>query len=265
MGQVSGKVAIVTGGASGIGAACAETLAREGAKVVVTDVDDKMGNEVVARIAAAGGTAMFLFQDVTEEQRWPEVIAAAEKAYGRLDIMVANAGIGVSVPFFADMSLTEWRRQQAINLDGVFMSAKYAVPAMKRAGGGSIVMMSSVAGLRGSPGLAAYCATKGGVRLFAKAVALECAQMNLNIRCNSVHPGLIETPIWTKLQSSAGRNISADLAVRAKAAVPLSRVGVPQDIADGVLFLCSDASSYITGQELVIDGGITAGQVARRA
>ena len=144
------------------------------------------------------------------------------------------------------------------------MSAKYAVPAMKRAGGGSIVMMSSVAGLRGSPGLAAYCATKGGVRLFAKAVALECAQQNLNIRCNSVHPGLIETPIWSKLLSSAGRNISADLEVRARVGVPLARVGVPQDIADGVLFLCSDASSYITGQELVIDGGITAGQVARR-
>ena len=164
--QMDGKVAIVTGGASGIGAACAETLARAGASVVLTDIDRAGGEGVVGRISAAGGKALFLDQDVTEEARWPQVIAAAEKSFGRIDAMVANAGIGLMVPL-EQMSLADWRRQQAINLDGVFLSVKHVIPAMRRAGGGSIILMSSVAGLRGSAGLAAYCATKGGVRLLA--------------------------------------------------------------------------------------------------
>src|SRR5271167_3791685 len=165
MGRVEGKVAIVTGGASGIGAACAATLAREGAKVVVTDLD---GQAVVDKIEGAGGEVVFLRQDVSLEENWPGVIEAAERRFGRLDVMVANAGIGIMCRA-VEMSLADWRRQTAVNLDGVFLSVKYAVPAMRRAGGGSIIIMSSVAGLRGSAGLAGYCATKGGVRLFAKA------------------------------------------------------------------------------------------------
>ena len=259
MAQVSGKVAIVTGGASGIGEACAETLAREGASVLITDIDDTLGKGVVDRITKAGGKAHYLRHDVRDEAAWPGIVAEAEKRFGRLDIMVANAGIGIMSPI-ATMTLADWQRQQAINLDGVFLSIKHSIPAMKRAGGGSIVLMSSVAGLRGAPGLAAYSATKGGVRLLAKSVALEHAADN--IRCNSVHPGIIATPIWEKIPTGAEgnrRNAPIDPRERAAATVPLPRVGEAQDIANGVLFLCTDAGNYITGQELVIDGGMTVG------
>jgi NAD(P)-dependent dehydrogenase (short-subunit alcohol dehydrogenase family) len=193
MGQVQGKVAIVTGGASGIGAACAATLTREGAKVVVTDLDDARGEAVVAKIASAGGEAVYLRQDVSLEESWPGVIDATERRFGPLNVMVANAGIGILCKA-VEMSLADWRRQTAVNLDGVFLSVKYAVPAMRRADGGSIIITSSVAGLRGSAGLAGYCATKGGVRLFAKAVAMECAAEADGIRVNTVHPGAIDTP-----------------------------------------------------------------------
>jgi len=259
MPQLAGKVAIVTGGASGIGAACAETLARAGAAVLITDIDDRMGGEVVGRIAKAGGKAHYLRHDVRDEATWPGVIADAETRFGRLDIMVANAGIGIIVPI-AEMTLGDWQKQQAINLDGVFLSIKHSIPALKKVGGGSIVLMSSIAGLRGAPGLAAYSATKGGVRLLAKSVALEHAADN--IRVNSVHPGIIATPIWDKLTTGAEgnrRNAPIDPRERSEKVVPLSRVGEAQDIANGVLFLCSDAANYMTGQELVIDGGMTAG------
>jgi len=194
MGQVEGKVAIVTGGASGIGAACATTLAREGGKVVVTDLDDAGGQAVVEKIGGADGEAFFLHQDVSIEESWPGVIEATNRRFGRLDIMMANAGIGILCKA-VEMSLTDWRRQTAVNLDGVFLSVKYAVPAMRHSGGGSVIIMSSVAGLRGSAGLAGHCATKGGVRLFAKAVAMECAAERDGIRVNTVHPGVIDTPI----------------------------------------------------------------------
>ena len=259
MAQLAGKAAIVTGGASGIGEACSETLAREGAAVLITDIDDLRGKDVVARIAKAGGKAHYLNHDVRDEAAWPGVIAEAEKRFGRLDIMVANAGIGIMAPI-ATMTLADWQRQQAINLDGVFLSIKHAIPAMKKAGGGSIVLMSSVAGLRGAPGLAAYSATKGGVRLLAKSVALEHAADN--IRCNSVHPGIIATPIWEKIPTGAQGNRSnapIDPRERAAAVVPLTRVGEAQDVANIVLFLCTDAANYMTGQEMVIDGGMTAG------
>ncbi len=259
MGQVEGKVAIITGGASGIGEACAATLAREGAKVLITDVDDARGRAVADRLKSGGGTALFRHQDVSEEAPWPEVIGAAEKEWGRLDIMVANAGIGVG-GFAVDMSFADWRRQMAVNLDGVFLSVKHAIPAMRRAGGGSIVIISSVAGLRGSAGLSAYCASKGGVRLFAKAVAMECAMAHDNIRVNSVHPGVIDTPIWTK-----GTLARLDPHEVAKLAVPIGEAGTAEDIANGVLFLGSDASRHVTAAELVIDGGMTGGTVPRRS
>jgi NAD(P)-dependent dehydrogenase (short-subunit alcohol dehydrogenase family) len=263
MGQVQGKVALVTGGASGIGAACAATLAREGARVAVADMQDAEGAAIVAQIARGGGEAMYEHLDVTDEARWPAVIAAVEKRFGKLDILVANAGIGIMASI-VEMSLADWRKQQGVNLDGVFLSVKYGIPALRRAGGGSIVMISSVAGLRGSAGLAGYSATKGGVRLFAKSVALECAAAADNIRVNSVHPGIIDTPIWGKLPGNARRNAPLDPHESARRFVPLRRAGTPQDIANGVLFLASDASSYMTGSELVIDGGIMAGAAPRR-
>jgi len=271
-GQVEGKVALVTGGASGIGAACAELLAREGASVAVTDVDELRGPEVVAGIRKAGGEATFWHHDVTSEPRWIEIVAEVEKRYGRLDILVSNAGIGIAVPSITEMSLADWRRQTAINLDGVFLSVKHCLPLMRKTStqknnSGSIIMMSSLAGLRGAANLSGYCATKGGVRLFAKAIAMECASFDDGIRVNSVHPGIIDTPIWGKIPTEAqgrGQNAPIDPEERAKFATPLARAGHASEIASGVLFLASDASRYVTGTELVIDGGMNAGGVVRR-
>src|SRR5580658_6442372 len=196
MGQLDGRVGIVTGAASGIGAATARVLAREGAKLALTDVDDAAG---VALAEETG--AIYIHHDVTDDAAWPGVVETVEKRFGRLDILVANAGIGIMGPAI-DMSLADWRRQMAVNVDGVFLACKYCIPAMRRAGnGGSIVMLSSIAGLRGSAGLAGYSATKGAVRLFAKSMAMECALANDGIRVNSVHPGVIATPIWTKVQA----------------------------------------------------------------
>lgn len=265
MGQVEGKVIIVTGAASGIGAACARTLAREGARVLVTDVDDKQGPEVVADIVRKGGSAAFVRQDVTDEKRWEEVVAEAVSRWKKLDGLVNNAGVGLAGSIL-DFSLADWRRQMAINVEGVFLGTKYAIKAMKDTGGGSIVMISSVAGLVGSPRLAGYCATKGAVRLFTKAVALESAQNDWNVRVNSVHPGIIDTPIWSSIYreppGGAGHNVSRAQEI-SKVGVPVGYAGDPQDIANGVLFLASDASRYVTGSELVIDGGVTAGGVRR--
>jgi NAD(P)-dependent dehydrogenase (short-subunit alcohol dehydrogenase family) len=255
MGQLDGKAGLITGAASGIGAACARTLAREGAKLLLTDLDEAAGRRVAE---ATGG--VFLRHDVTDEAGWPEVVAEAERRLGGLHLLVANAGIGIMGPAI-DMSLADWRRQMAVNVDGVFLSVKYCVPAMRRSGGGSIVMMSSVAGIRGSAGLAGYSASKGAVRLFAKSIALECAAARDGIRANSVHPGVIDTPIWTKL--AAGANAPPDPNRVAEATVPIGVAGQSEDIANGVLFLCSDASSHMTGSELVIDGGMTAGRVGR--
>jgi len=257
-GRVNGKTAIVTGGASGIGRSCALRLAAEGAQVVVTDVQVDAGTLVVQEITESGGKATFLEHDVTSEDVWQNVVAETVSAHGGLDVLLNNAGIGIGGSI-VDMSLADWRRQQAINLDGVFLGVKHAIPAMRESGGGSIINISSVAGLKGAPNLAAYNATKGGVRLFTKGVALECAHNRWNIRVNSVHPGVIETPIWEKVNPEFhqdGKN-AVDLDEMA-ATVPNGILGQPMDIANGVLFLASDESAYMTGTELVIDGGISA-------
>jgi NAD(P)-dependent dehydrogenase (short-subunit alcohol dehydrogenase family) len=258
-GRVEGKVALVTGGASGIGRGCAETLAAEGAVAVITDVQDGKGAEAVAAIEAAGGKAWYLHHDVTDEAAWESVVAEVRKRHGRLDILVNNAGIGISASVLT-MSLADWRKQTAVNLDGVFLGVKHSIPLMRESGaGGSIINMSSVAGLKGSAILAGYCATKGGVRLFTKAVAMECANAKDCIRVNSVHPGIIETPIWLSILpgDSPGTNAPPDLDAMSSLAVPLGVKGLPQDIANGVLWLASDESRYVTGAELVIDGGLS--------
>ncbi len=258
MGQLDGKAGIITGAASGIGAATARVLAREGARLLLTDLDDTAG---LALAEETGG--IYVHHDVTDDAAWPGVVATAEQKFGRLDILVANAGIGIMGPAI-DMPLADWRRQMAINVDGVFLSVKYCIPAMRRAGnGGSIVMLSSVAGIRGSAGLAGYSATKGAVRLFAKSMALECAQANDGIRVNSVHPGIIATPIWTKLPGRTNAPLDAERI--AAASVPLGKAGQAEEIANGILFLASDQSSHMTGAELVIDGGMTAGRITRFA
>ena len=247
MGRVSGKVALVTGGASGIGRACASVLAREGATVVVSDVQDALGRECVATIEAAGGRAVYLAHDVTSEDAWVGVIAEIKERFGRLDILVNNAGIGLSGPV-TEMPLVDFRRQQAINVEGVFLGCKHGLPLMRASGGGSIVNISSVAGLTAAPNLAAYSATKGAVRLFTKSVAMECAALKDGVRVNSVHPGIIETPIWDSISMGlpGGAN-RIDLDAVTAVATPL-----------GVLYLASDDSRYVTGTELVIDGGMTA-------
>ncbi|MEQ8860478.1 MAG: glucose 1-dehydrogenase [Pseudomonadales bacterium] len=258
-GRVQGKVALVTGGASGIGRGCAARLAEEGATVVITDIQDELGAQAVAEIAAAGGSAEYLHHDVTAEPAWEDVIATLRSRHGRLDVLVNNAGIGIGGSIL-ELSLADWQRQQAINLDGVFLGIKHAVPLMREGGGGSIVNMSSVAGLKGSPNLAAYNATKGGVRLLTKGVALESARERWNVRVNSVHPGVIDTPIWTKVAANViepGAN-ELDMEAMAQLSVPTGVLGKPRDIANGVLFLASDESAYITGTELVIDGGLSA-------
>ncbi len=260
MGRVEGKVALVTGGASGIGAGCAELLAKEGATVVVSDVQDAKGEDLAGAIRNAGGKARFVHHDVTSEDAWIDVIGDIEKTEGRLDILVNNAGIGVACPSITLMKLEDWRRQQAVNVEGVFLGTKHALPLMRKAGnGGSIVNMSSVAGLKGSPVLAAYSATKGAVRLFTKAIALECAGAKDGIRVNSVHPGIIETPIWLSIAGvgQPGVNAPPDLDAMSTTAVPLGVKGVPADIAEGVLWLASNESRYVTGAELVIDGGLS--------
>jgi len=259
MARLQGRVALVTGGASGIGRACAERLAEEGAAVAVTDIQEALGREVVAGIEAAGGKAVFYAHDVTSEPAWEQVVAAVQADLGGLSILVNNAGIGIGGSI-VDMTLADWQRQQAINLDGVFLGVKYGIRAMREAGGGAIINLSSVAGLKGAANLAAYNATKGGVRLFTKGVALECARSGWNIRVNSVHPGIIDTPIWGKIDAvplAEGAN-TVDIDAMAAVAVPLGRTGTARQIADGVVFLASDEASYITGTELVIDGGMTA-------
>ncbi|MDB5468288.1 MAG: short-chain dehydrogenase/reductase [Phenylobacterium sp.] len=257
-GRVDGKVALVTGGASGIGRGCAERLAQEDAVVIVTDVQDDKGAETVQAIAAAGGKAEYLRHDVTDEAAWAAVIAQVRDRHGRLDILVNNAGIGLGGSVL-EMTLADWRRQTAVNLDGVFLGVKHSIPLMREGGGGSIVNMSSVAGLKGAPNLAGYCATKGGVRLFTKAVAMECANAKDGIRVNSVHPGIIETPIWLSIinPANAGTNAPPDLDAISSMAVPLGAKGYPEDIANGVLWLASEESRYVTGAELVIDGGLS--------
>jgi NAD(P)-dependent dehydrogenase (short-subunit alcohol dehydrogenase family) len=258
MGRVSGKIALVTGGASGIGRGCANALAKEGATVVVSDVQDALGAECVAAIEAAGGTAVYLRQDVTSEDGWIETVAEVRERFGRLDILVNNAGIGLAGPV-TEMSLADFRRQQAINVEGVFLGCKHALPLMRGGGGGSIINISSIAGLTAAPNLAAYSATKGAVRLFTKSVAMECAALKDGVRVNSVHPGIIETPIWDSISSGlpGGAN-RIDLDAVTAVSTPLGVKGFPEDIALGVLYLASDDSRYVTGAELVIDGGITA-------
>jgi NAD(P)-dependent dehydrogenase (short-subunit alcohol dehydrogenase family) len=260
MGRVAGKVALVSGAASGIGRACAEVLAREGAAVILTDVQAS-GEEVAAAIVKSGGKARFVGHDVTSESEWKSIVAGIEKTEGRLDVLVNNAGIAVA-GLIHELTLDQWRHQMAVNVDGVFLGVKTSLPLMRQTprdqkGGGSIINISSVAGLRGAANLSAYCTSKGAVRLFTKSVAIECATMQDGIRCNSIHPGLIETPIWG--QVVPGSNEPFDLDAMSALRVPLRRKGMPVDIANAVLFLASDDSSYMTGEEMVVDGGMTVG------
>jgi NAD(P)-dependent dehydrogenase (short-subunit alcohol dehydrogenase family) len=258
MSDLSGRVALVTGGARGIGAAAARALAAKGAKVLLTDVLD--GAETAAAI---GGR--FMHHDVTKEEDWVAAVALAKDAFGGLDILVNNAGVFWIKPI-TETSLEDFRQLQAVNVDGVFLGMKHALPAIiARAqqwdGGGSIVNISSVAGINGSALASAYCASKGAVRLMTKAVAQEVAA--LKVRVNSVHPGVIDTKMGDEVVNQFAATGLVGGANEARAAFvarhPLGRFGRDIDIANAIAFLCSDAAAFMTGSELVVDGGMTSG------
>lgn len=258
MGRVAGKVAVVSGGASGLGAASARVLAREGAVVVLADLDVPGAEAVLAEIRAAGGEGMALHLDAADETAWQDAMAAIRARYGRLNIAVNCAGTNVGRSFPTDTTLEDWRKVMAVNLDGVFLGTKHALALMRESApvNGSIINISSVMGLAGLPGIAAYNASKGGVRLYTKSVALSCAEARLNIRCNSVHPGFIDTPLLRK--AMARFNDPAEAQAIYDALQPVGHLGEPEDIANGVLYLASDEAKFVTGAELVIDGGYTA-------
>jgi 3(or 17)beta-hydroxysteroid dehydrogenase len=257
MGRVSGKTALVSGGASGIGAATCRMLAREGAAVVVADVQDELGETVAADIRAGGGKAVFQRLDVRLEESWVAAVARAEAEFGKLNILVNNAGVGSPMGNVETQSLEDWRKVMSVNADGVFLGVKYGIQAIRRGGeAGSIVNLSSIVGLVGLASSAGYTASKGAVRLLTKSAALYCAREKLPIRVNSIHPGYIVTEMTS---STFAMTNGYEARVRAvEAETPMGRMGQPEEIAAGVLFLASDEASYVTGTELVIDGGYTA-------
>ena len=258
MGRVDGKIAIVTGAAMGLGEAAARMLAREGAKVVLTDIKDREGKAVANVLARNHDAAIYMHHDVSKEEDWEHVIGETVAAFGRVDVVVNNAGVGVGSPP-EEQTLEQWRWLMSINLDGVFLGTKHAIRVMKQhpPKGGSIINLSSIEGLVGDPNLGAYNASKGGVRLYTKSVALYCAKARLNILVNSIHPGYIWTPMVENYLGQTGDNI--DQGRRAVDAMhPVGHMGEPGDIAYGVLYLASDESKFVTGAELVIDGGYTA-------
>lgn len=258
MGRVDDKVALITGGARGLGEATGRLMAQEGATVVLTDILDDDGNALADAIQAEGGNAEYIHQDVTDEALWDTLVDDVVARHGRLDIVVNNAGIVLDANV-EDTTLDGWRHVNAINSEAVFLGTRAAIKAMKRnedPTGGSIVNISSVAGLVGIDNLAAYNASKGAVRLFSKSAALHVAQAGYNIRVNSVHPSYTWTPMVQHLGDNTGdRDAFYDALGEAH---PIGRPGVPMDIAYGVLYLASDESTWVTGSELVIDGGFTA-------
>ena len=255
MDRVKGKVAIVTGAASGIGKATAILFAKEGAKVVIGDINVVDGEKVVQEIKHEGGKAIFVKLDVTIEEEWGKIIEKTLAVYGKLDVLVNNAGNIVLKPL-EDFTMEEWRFQLGANLDGVFLGTKHAIRVMKKSGSGSIINTSSMVGIVGTiKDAAPYSASKGGVMLFTKAAALECSKAgyDYNIRVNSVHPGGIHTPRGDAMLKDEEARKKAD------ASYPIGHMGQPIDIAYAFLYLASDESKFTTGSELVVDGGFTAG------
>ena len=248
--RLAGKVVLISGGARGMGAAEARLFAREGARIVVGDILDAEGKAVEAEVNAKGGEAMFVHLDVTREAEWAQAVVLAVHRFGKLNVLVNNAGIG-GASRVEDTDAEAWDRVMAVNAKGVFLGTKAAIPAMRRAGGGSIVNISSQLGLVGMDDSSPqYTASKGAVRLLTKTTALQYAREG--IRCNSVHPGPIVTPMTEQ------RRAEPAVYQRMLSRIPLGRYGEPDEVAYAVLYLASDESSFVTGSELVIDGGWTA-------
>ena len=247
--RLQNKVALISGGAKGMGAVEAKLFAKEGAKVVIGDVLETEGKQIEAEINETGGECLFVPLDVTDENQWNEAVSATVGRFGKLAILINNAGIVRTNPV-EETSSAEWDQVMDINAKGVFLGAKAAIPAMREAGGGSIINLSSVAGLVGAAYSSAYSASKGAVRLFTKSTAIQYATDG--VRCNSIHPGVIQTDMT--------KEAIADSQFKAQRLdpTPLARLGQPEDVAYGALYLASDESSFVTGAELVIDGGWTA-------
>lgn len=252
MNRLAGKVALVTGGASGLGRQSAIRMAEEGAKVAIADLN-LAGAEAVAR--EIGASAIALALDVTSESQWQAAIGATLAAFGKLNVLLNSAGVGVNKDI-ENTTLEEWRFVNGVNLDGTFLGCKHGVIAMKAHPPGSIINISSVSGLVGGHNLAAYNASKGGVRLLSKSVALHCARKGYSIRCNSLHPTFIDTPMVRAMFT--GRPDAERVRQKLEAQVPLGHIGEPDDIAWAVVYLASDESKFVTGAEFVVDGGITA-------
>lgn len=247
MGRLTGKVAIITGAALGMGAEEAKLFAKEGAKVVTTDIKDDILQEVINEIKANGGDAIGLKHNVTSEEEWKNIIQEANNHYGKVDVLVNNAGIA-SPKTMAEMGMDEWNKVMDINLNGCVLGMKYVIPEMKKAGGGSLINISSIGGIVGMAGSSPYTAAKGALRSLSKSAAVEYGKDK--IRVNSVHPGIIETPMTAESFESALPFYQTF--------TQLPYFGKPEDVAYGVLFLASDESRFMTGAELVIDGGWTA-------
>ena len=262
MGRLKGKIALVTGAARGIGAAIAAAFVNEGASVYVTDIDIVRGEAEASRL---GGAAAFLPLDVSEEAHWRQMVDRVLARSGRLDVLVNNAGItGFEAGFVPHdpehVSLAEWRRVHATNLDGVFLGCREAIRAMRTTGSGSIINISSRSGVVGIPAAAAYASSKAAVRNHTKSVALYCAEQGLRVRCNAIHPAAVLTPMWEPMLGS-GQEREASMAAFVKD-TPLRRFGKPEEVAALAVLLASDEATYMTGSELHIDGGILAGCAA---
>ena len=248
--RLQGKVALISGGARGQGAAEAKLFAKEGAKVVFGDILDDEGRKTEAEIQEIGGEALYIHLDVTKDEDWQNMVSETVNKFGKIDILVNNAGV-VSWGILEDTTTEEWDRVMDINSKGVFLGTKAVIPEMRKAGGGSIVNISSISGIIGQDSIQpVYNASKGAVRLFTKSTAIQYA--GENIRANSVHPGSVATDM------NAERRSDPELLAESLSRIPLGRIGEPEDIALGVLYLASDESSFITGSELVIDGGFSA-------
>ncbi len=253
--RLQGKIALVTGGGSGIGEATAKRFAQEGAVVVVTDIRLEEAQRVAAEINASGGSAEARLQDVTDEALWDTTVKEIAAAHGGLHVLVNSAGIALTGNV-EEATLADWRTTQAVNGESVFLGTRAAIGVMKNCGG-SIINISSIEGIVGEPEVPAYNYSKGGVRIFTKSAALHCAREGYPIRINSVHPGFILTPMVEKGIGSMPPEVQQEMEERLQREVPLKTMGEPLDIAHGCLFLASDESKYMTGAELVIDGGYT--------
>ena len=255
MARVEGKIALVTGAASGIGRAIAVMLAKEGAEVIVADFNEEAGREAVNEITSAGGRAFFQMLDVTDESEWARASAAVLERCGRLDVLVNNAGV-TERGNTEDITLSDWKAVIDVNLNGVFLGTQAAIKVMKDAGGGSIINISSIEGMIGDADLSAYTASKGGVRSYTKSSALLCAREGYKIRINAINPGVIRTAL---LDAHLANFEDPEPEYKRLASKhPIGFLGSSEDVAYGVLYLASDESKFVTGAELVIDGGYTA-------